>query len=32
VLETIDNTGEISEDTEASLKKAIEEFKGSVAY
>ena len=32
VLETITSTGELSDDTEASLKSAIEEFKGSVAY
>ncbi len=32
VIETITRTGEISDDTEASLKSAIEEFKGSVAY
>ncbi len=32
ILETIMNTGELDDDTEASLKGAIEEFLGSVAY
>ena len=32
VLETINSSGELAEDTEASLKQAIDDFKGSVAY
>ena len=32
VLEAITSTGELSDETEASLKSAIDEFKGSVAY
>ena len=32
VLETIQRSGELEEATEQSLKKAIEDFKGSVAY
>ena len=32
VLETIDRTGEVDDDTEEQLKAAIEQFKGSVAY
>ncbi len=32
VIDAITSTGELSDDTEASLRSAIEEFKGSVAY
>ena len=32
VIETIDRTGEVDDDTEEQLKAAIEQFKGSVAY
>ena len=32
VLETIERTGEVDDDTEEQLKAAIEQFKGSVAY
>ena len=32
ILDTIMSTGELNEDTEDSLKKAVEEFLGSVAY
>ena len=32
VLESIQSTGEIDDDTEEQLKAAIEQFKGTVAY